>query len=78
MLESGAQVSAIRFQGGWASDKNLAFYLQEAEAAQLVLRISPSTARRLESFLDAFSFLEDPPAWPLASAAAAWTLTRCR
>jgi hypothetical protein len=61
LLEGGTAVSSIRFQGGWASDRNLAFYLQEAESAQTVLKLNPRTARRLERFLTSFGFLEQPP-----------------
>jgi len=78
LLEQGTSIASIRFAGGWASDRNLAYYLQEAESAQTMLKIVPSVARRLERFLCAFDFLDAPPSFPFSSAGPSWSLTTCR
>lgn len=61
MLESGVPVQNIKFAGSWASDRSLACYLQEAEAAATLLSLSPSQVSRLERALDSLNFLGSPP-----------------
>ena len=61
MLEQGYDPSSIKFAGSWASDKALACYLQEAEAASTLLSLSLSEQRRLEHVLQTLCFLEEPP-----------------
>ena len=48
LLESGVPVSTIKHSGGWSADKTLSSYLQEAEAALAMIRISDTSARQLE------------------------------
>ena len=61
LLEQGVSLAAIRFAGGWASDKAMCCYLQEAEAASTLLSLSFSEQRRLEFSLKSLCFLERPP-----------------
>ena len=67
MLESGVPVQNIKFAGSWASDRSLACYLQEAEAAATLLSLTPTQVSRLERALDSLSFLEAPPSRSFAS-----------
>jgi len=64
MLESGVPVQNIKFAGSWASDRSLACYLQEAEAAATLLSLTPSQVSRLEQALDSLHFLDAPPSRP--------------
>jgi len=64
MLESGVPVQNIKFAGSWASDRSLACYLQEAEAAATLLSLNASQVSRLELALDSLNFLEAPPSKP--------------
>ena len=61
LLEEGHPVSSIRFQGGWASERSLSPYLQEADAASTLLSLPSADAFRLETVLDALAFAEWPP-----------------
>ena len=61
LLEAGQPVSAIRFAGGWASERSLTSYLQEAEAAASLLELDPVEALRFDKLLVAFAFCEWPP-----------------
>lgn len=65
-LEKGVHPQNIKFQGGWASERSLWSYLQEAEAASTLLKLSPSQTQKLELLLNEFSFLRRPPALPLS------------
>ena len=61
LLEQGASLETIRFAGCWASDKAMSCYLQEAEAASVLLSLSESQQERLECALKSLRFLEQPP-----------------
>ena len=54
MLEDGVPVAVIKYSGGWSADKSLASYLQEAESALALLRISDVAAARLKLALREF------------------------
>ena len=74
-MECGTAVENIKFAGGWSSTRSLASYLQEAEAAAVMLQLSDSASRRLEFVIDSFDFCGAPPRFPLSSLAswAQWT-----
>ena len=61
LLEQGASLETIRFAGCWASDKAMSCYLQEAEAASVLLSLSESQQERLECALKSLRFLEQSP-----------------
>ena len=61
MLETGVPVQNIKYAGGWASDRSLASYLQEAEAANTLLSMTDPQSRRLEVALTELAFLRRPP-----------------
>ena len=60
-LECGVPVASIRFHGAWASERSLCCYLQEAEAAGVLLSIGPCQARRLQFYLAKLSGCLAPP-----------------
>lgn len=67
MLEGGAPASAIKLAGCWASQRALSAYLQEAEAAAVLLRVSPGAAQQLKRLLASFASCLGPPRASLAS-----------
>ena len=69
LLEQGSPVSSIRFAGGWASEKSLASYLQEAESASVLLQVTAAEARRLKWALSTFACLSRPPRRPFSALA---------
>jgi hypothetical protein len=73
MLESGVPVANIRFAGCWASEKSLACYLQEAEAAATVMAISTERAVWLKQLLQRYSLLCSPPVVSYRGLVAEWT-----
>jgi hypothetical protein len=72
LLEQGVPVNVIKFAGGWASEKTLSAYLQEAESASLLLQIVPAAAIRLKEFLRVFEYASEPPPLPLAEVLWRW------
>ena len=62
MLERGVAPNVIKFRGCWTSEKSMACYLQEAEAAASLLTLSPSAASRLQELSKSFGHLRGPPA----------------
>ena len=69
-------MSHIRFTGGWATEKTLSAYLQEAECAQVLLRLSDPQADWLDQFLRTFAFFQAPPADTFGELTQQWTRTR--
>ena len=67
LLERWASLETIRFAGCWASDKAMSCYLQEAEAASVMLSLTTSQQERLKCALQALHFLECPPPETLGS-----------
>eukprot|EP00972_Heterocapsa_arctica_P114423 16442379-Heterocapsa_arctica.AAC.1 len=61
MLETGIPVPNIRFASCWASERALASYLQEAEAASTLLQVSEAQARRLPVFIKSSKFTKEAP-----------------
>ncbi len=61
LLETGHPVDSIKFSGGWAAERTLAHYLQEAESASTLLAFSRLAVLRLETALSSLDFLERPP-----------------
>jgi hypothetical protein len=45
---AGTEVSALKYWGGWSSEKSLACYIQEATAMHVWSSMSDSVARALE------------------------------
>jgi hypothetical protein len=73
MLEAGIPVANIRFAGCWASEKSLACYLQEAEAAAAVMSIDTRRAVWLKQLLQQYAPLCLPPVVPYRVLFAEWT-----
>ena len=67
LLELGVPVANIKIAGCWASERALASYLQEAEAAGALLKLSGPQLRRLETFLSRLAHTDLPPAVAFAS-----------
>ena len=76
LLEEGWSIAHIKFAGGWTTEKTLASYLQEAECAQVLLRLSTHQTEWLDRFLRAFSFLDSPPGVAFRVCRAPWIRSR--
>ncbi len=72
MLECGVPVGEIKLAGGWAAERTLSLYLQQAEAAITLLQMPAQAARRLEFCLEHLCFLEIPPALRLPQLLGTW------
>ncbi len=78
LLEAGYPVDMIKFAGGWAAERTLAHYLQEAESAATLLSLSPAAVLRLETALSSLGFLERPPGISPLELLNTWTLRKRR
>ena len=76
-LESGMPLTNLKFGGGWASEKSMSAYLQEAESAATLLDIEPGAAENLYKLLYTYGACRGPPAIPYRFASAPWTLASC-
>ena len=65
LLERGVPLSTIRFCGSWSSERVMATYLQESEAAAAMLRVPQHGVARVKSLLSEFGEYRSPPRLPL-------------
>ena len=68
MMKMGVPVANIKVAGGWASERALASYLQEAESAAVLLRVPAEAVTRLERLVRDLGPYRGPPALPLSAA----------
>ena len=61
MLEAGDSITSIRFAGSWSSERVLSHYLQQAEAAAVLLDVSGPSADRIERASRGLCFAKWPP-----------------
>ena len=69
-FERGTATGHLRYYGRWASERSMSCYIQEAESALTMLKLSLDTTRRLDSIAESLAFLARPPVTPWAVFAA--------
>ncbi len=65
LLERGVPLSTIRFCGSWSSERVMATYLQESEAAAAMLRVPQHGVARVKWLLSEFGEYRSPPRLPI-------------
>ncbi len=74
LLEQGHLVSSIRFAGAWSSEKRMACYLQEGEAAGVMLGLTKSQTQRISAIHETLGFCLALPSVTVKILEAGWTL----